>query len=160
MRAIYVADTEGVVALAAATTVKTIFGVIADSGHAIDLLAIGYSLDGVTASEKPVLVELCAMQFSTNAPGTNSTAVTIDSESGPRVAETFTAAKNWTAEPTGTITSLRPLDCDPYKFVYERDFAPDNSPDFAASQGFAVRMTIPSGGAAVNARVWARWARA
>lgn len=159
MRAIYVADTEGVVALAAATTAKTIFAVKADTGHALDLLGIAFSLDGVTASEKPVLVEFCSCTFATNAPGTNSTAVTIDSESGPRVPETFSAGKNWTAEPT-VITSLRPLDCDPYKFAYERDHPPDASPDFAVSEGFCVRMTIPSGGAAANARVWARWARA
>jgi hypothetical protein len=158
MRAIYVADTEGVVALAAATTAKTIFGVKADAGHAIDLLGLAFSLDGVAAAEKPVFVEFCYCTFGANPPGTASTAVTIDSEAGPRVAETMSAGKNWTTEPT-TITALRPLDCDPYKFYYEKDHPLGESPDGAAAEGFAIRMTIPSGGAAVNARVWARWAR-
>ena len=158
MRAIYEADTEGVVALAAAGTAKSIFGVKADAGHAIDLQAIGFTLDGVTASEKPILVELCACTFATNAPGTASTAVTIDTAAGPRVAETFAAGKTWTTEPT-VVTVLKPLDHDPYKFILDRDFPDNMNYDFAVAEGFVIRMTIPSGGAAVNARCWARWAR-
>lgn|SRR5262245_16689271 len=158
MRAIYVADTEGVVALAAAGTAKSIFGILGDAGHGIDLLGMGFSLDGVTASEKPVLVELCHCTFATQPPGTASTAVTVDQEAGRVVAETFSAAKNWTTEPT-VLTVLRPLDCDPYKFYYEKDHPLGESPDTDAADGFVVRMTIPSGGAAVNARAWMRWAR-
>jgi len=158
MRAIYVADTEGVVAAAAAATAKSIFGVKADAGHAIDLLGLMIAMDGVTASEKPVLIELCSCTFATNAPGTNSTAVTVDQESGPRIAETFAAAKNWTAEPTALVV-LRPGDMDPYKFYYEKDHPLGESPDFAVAEGFVIRATVPSGGAAVNYRVWSRWAR-
>ena len=158
MRAIYVADTEGVVASAAATTAKTVFGVKGDAGHGIDLLGLAFSMDGITAAEKPVLVEFCYITFATNAPGTNSTTVTIDSESGPRIAETFSAGKNWTTEPT-VVTVLRPMDYDPYKFVYERVYDQFDSPDFPAAEGFGIRCTVPSGGAAVNYRVWARWAR-
>lgn len=158
MRTIYVADTEGIVALAAATTAKTIWGVLGDAGHGIDLLGLAFSLDGVTASEKPVLVELCHCTFAANPPGTASTAVTIKTEAGRQVAETFSAAKNWTTEPT-VMTALRPLDCDPYKFYYEKDNPLGESPDTDAADGFAIRMTIPSGGAAVNARIYARWAR-
>jgi hypothetical protein len=158
MRAIYVADTEGVVALAAAATAKTIFGIKADAGHAIDLLGLAFSLDGIAAAEKPVLVEFCYCTFGANPPGTASTAVTVDQEAGRANAETFAVAKNWTTEPT-TINPLRPLDCDPYKFYYEKDHPLGESPDSAVAEGFAIRMTIPSGGAAVNARVWARWAR-
>jgi hypothetical protein len=158
VRAIYVADTEGAVALAAAGTAKTVFGVKADAGHAIDLLGLGFSLDGVAASEKPVLIEFAACTFATNAPGTASTAVTVDQEAGPRIAETFAAGKNWTTEPT-VVTPYRPLDYDPNKLFYERDHPLGESPDFAVAEGFVLRMTIPSGGAAVNARCWAKWAR-
>ena len=158
MRAIYVCDTEGKVAGAAATTAKTVFGIKGDAGHGIDLLGLGFALDGVSASEAPVLIEFCYCTWATNAPGTNSTAVTVDQESGPRIAETFSAGKNWTTEPT-VLTALRPLDYDPNKLIYERDHPLGESPDSAAAEGFALRMTIPSGGAAVNIRAWAKWAR-
>lgn len=164
MRAIYVADTEGAVAVANATT-KTVFGVKADTGHAIDLLSLAFSLDQATPTpaDKSILVEFCACTFATNAPGTNSTTLSEGSagilqESGPRITETFSAAKNWTAEPT-VVTSLRPIDCDPYKFTYERDHPLGESPDFAADQGFVLRVVNPSGNQSVNIRVWARWAR-
>jgi hypothetical protein len=159
MRAIYVADTEGVVAVAAASTV-VVFGVKADAGHAIDLLGLAFSIDQATptATDKGVLVELCACTFATNAPGTNSTAVTVDTEAGPRVAETFAAAKTWTALPT-VVNALRPFDCDPYKFTYERDFPLGESPDFATAEGFCLRVTNPSGNQSVNVRAYTRWSR-
>jgi hypothetical protein len=159
MRAIYVADSEGAVSVAANTT-KTVFGVQADSGHAIDLLSIAFSVDQATptASDKSVLIEFAAVTYATNAPGTNSTAVTIDQESGPRITETFAAGKNWTTEPT-VYTVLRPFDVDPYKFTYERDHPLGEGPDFAANQGFALRVTNPTGNQSVNVRAWAKWAR-
>jgi hypothetical protein len=159
MRAIYAADSEGVVAVAAAST-KTVFGVKADAGHAIDLLFLFFSIDQATptATDKAVFVEFCAITFATNAPGTNSTAVTIDSYAGPRVAETFAGGKNWTAEPT-VVTALDPFDADPYKFTYREGFPLGESPDFAAAEGFGIRVTNPSGNQSVNVRAGARWAR-
>lgn len=158
MRATYQADTEAVFALAAAATAKTVFGVKADAGHGIDLLKWWFSLDGVVASEKPILVELCELTWATNAPGTNSTAVSVDQFAGPTLAETFAAARNWTAEPT-MITPLEAFDFDPYKGFYSYDFPLGDSPDSLAGEGFCIRMTIPAGGAAVNARAGMRWAR-
>lgn len=159
MRAIYSADTEGVVAVAAAAS-TVVFGVKGDSGHAIDLLGLGYSVDQATptATDKAVFVELLAVTFATNAPGTNSTAVTVDQRSGPRIAETFAAAKTWTAAPT-VITVLDGLDVDPYKFTYREDHPFGESPDFAVAEGFALRVTNPTGNQSVNVRAWARWAR-
>jgi hypothetical protein len=159
VRAIYVADSEGVVAVAAAAT-KTVFAVKADSGHALDLLGLGFTVDQATptATDKAVLVEFCAVTFATNAPGTNSSAVTVDQEAGPRIAETFAAGKNWTTEPT-VVNPLRPFDCDPYKFTYERDHPLGESPDFALAEGFCIRVTNPSGNQSVNVRAWARWSR-
>ncbi len=159
MRAIYVADTEGQVSVSANTT-KTVFGVKADSGHALDLLTIAWSMDQATATagDKAVLVEFCACTWATNAPGTNSTAVTIDQESGPRIAETFAAGKTWTTEPTA-ITVLRPIDADPYKLLYERDHPLGEGPDFAVAEGFCLRITNPTGNQTVNVRAFAKWAR-
>jgi hypothetical protein len=158
-RAIYTADTEGVVAVAAAAT-KTVFGVKADTGHAIDLLSLKFSLDQATptASDKSVLVELCAVTFATNAPGTTSTAVAADQAGGPRIAETFSPGKNWTTEPT-VVTSLEPFDADPYKFTYGEHYPFGENYDFSLAEGFALRITNPSGNQSVNVRVWAKWAR-
>lgn len=159
MRAIYVADSEGAVSVAAAAT-KSVFGVKADAGHAIDLMSLAFSVDQATptASDKSVLIEFCAVTFATNAPGTASTAVAVDQESGPRVTETFAAGKNWTTEPT-VVTALRPFDVDPYKFTYERDHPWGETPDFAAAEGFVIRVTNPTGNQSVNVRAWAKWAR-
>lgn len=159
MRAIYVADSEGVVAVAANTT-KTVFGVKADTGHAIDLLGLAFSIDQATptAGDKMVLVEFCYLTWATNAPGTNSTAVTVDQESGPRITETFSAGKTWTTEPT-VVNPLRPFDCDPYKFTYDRDYPLGEGPDSAAVEGFAIRVTNPTGNQSVNVRAVMRWAR-
>lgn len=158
MRAIYAANTEAVVALAAATTAKTIFGVKGDAGHGIDLYRWWFNFDGVVGSEKPILIELCECSWATNAPGTNSTTVTVNQVAGPTLAETFAAGRNWTAEPT-TLTPIESFDYDPYKGYWSYDFPLGDSPDSAVAEGFAIRMTIPTGGAAVNARVGMRWGR-
>lgn len=152
MRSIYEAHTEADVGF---TTVESVFGVKADSGHAIDLLALAFSLDGVTAADAPVLVELCTATFATNAPGTNSTAVTVHNTSGPRIAETFSAAREWTAAPT-VLVAVKVLEYDPYKMIMDNAFPLGEGYDFALAEGFVVRMTAA---ATVNARVHARWAR-
>lgn len=159
MRAIYLSDTEGAVAVAAAAT-KTVFAIKGDAGVGIDLLGLAFSLDQATptASDKSVLVELCYCTFATNAPGTNSTATTVDQKAGPRITETFSAGKNWTAEPT-VITSLEPFDADPYKFTYRADEPLGDSADSAAGEGFALRVTNPTGNQSVNVRAWAKFAR-
>jgi hypothetical protein len=157
MRAIYAANVESVVALVAAT-VKTVFGVKGDAGHGIDLLKWWFNFDGVSGSEKPVLVELCECTWATNAPGTASTAVTINQAAGPTLAETFAAARNWTTEPT-TLTAIESFDYDPYKGFWSYDFPLGDSPDSAAAEGFAIRMTVPTGGANVNVRAGMRWSR-
>ena len=152
MRSIYEAHTEADVGF---TTVESVFGVKADAGHAIDLLALSFSLDGVTAADSPVLVELCTATFATNAPGTNSTAVTVHNTSGPRITETFAAAREWTAAPT-VLVSVIALEFDPYKMIVKESFPLGEGYDFPVAEGFVVRMTAA---AAVNTRVHARWAR-
>lgn len=161
MRAIYMAETEAVVAVSNNSTAKTVFGIKGDSGHGIDLSAYGFTIDqaAVAASDKAVLVEFCACTWGANAPGTNSTAVTVDNPAGPRITETFAAGRNWTTEPT-TITVLQSDDCDPYKYRFAESFPLGETPDSAAAEGFCWRFTNPSGNAqSVNVRVWAKWGR-
>jgi len=158
-QALYNANSEGAVALAAAGTVKTVFGVRGDSGVAVLLKEVWFSFDGVTASEKPILVELCYATWATNPPGTASTGVSIYQSQGRTVAETFSAAKNWTTEPTVLTTVLEQFDYDPTKGMYRYAYSLGDEYDSAAAEGFALRMTIPAAGAAVNARVGMRFGR-
>jgi hypothetical protein len=160
MRAIYMADTEGVVAVAGNSTAMVVFGVKADSGHAIDLLGISFSIDQATptATDKSVFVELCSITYATNAPGTNSTAVGVDQSAGPRIAETFAAGKTWTTAPT-VITVLDAFDCDPYKFTYRENYPLGESPDFGLAEGLGLRVTNPTGNSSINVRAGARWSR-
>jgi hypothetical protein len=74
------------------------------------------------------------------------------------VTETFSAAKNWTAEPT-VVTVL-------HRAIATRTSSPTSattrlreSPDFAAAKVFVFRVTNPPGNQSVNVRAWTRWAR-
>src|SRR6266496_4328001 len=103
----YDAQTEANVALVA-TTAKTILGVNAPAQFGVDLRGFEISFDGVTNTDKPVLVEICQCTFATNPPGTASTANTIQQIYGRTIVAGFTGAYNWTAEPT-VITAVKVL---------------------------------------------------
>jgi hypothetical protein len=150
MKTGYSCNTEAAVALAAATA-KTVLGVKGNAAFGVDLLGLSISFDGVTASAVGVLVEICYATWATNAPGTNSTSVTVDTSYGRAVASGVTAARAWTAEPT-VLTPLKELLVSPNgtangPFVY--DFPRDRTPDSAVAEGFAIRCTAP---AIVNVR--------
>lgn len=144
-------ETEGAIALAAATA-KTILSVTAPASHGVDLTAWSISLDGITASALPVLVEIC--QFTAATAGT-STAATVDIRYGRSITWSGSAAKNYTVEPT-VVTPWATIWLDPYKTHYGRDYALAQTPDSPASQGFLIRCTAP---AAVNARAIMRFER-
>jgi hypothetical protein len=151
----YITSTEGAVALSAATA-KSILGVSAPASFGVDLLGFSVSFDGVTASAVPVLIELCYATFATNGPGTNSTSTTVDQAYGRTITVGFTAAKNWTTEPT-VLTPLREWLLTPAGGTIIYDWAFAQGPDSAASQGFVIRCNAP---AAVNVRADLRVERA
>lgn len=157
MRAIYSADTSTTPVSVTANTTKTVFGVEADAGHAVDLMYLAFSLDQATptAGDKQVLVLLQQATFATNPPGTASTAGTVDQVAGPRIAETFAVATNWTTEPT-VLTPISSLRYDPYKLTYEN---PQMDLDFGIADGFVVTIFNPTGNQTVNVDIIARWAR-
>lgn len=160
-RAIYVADSQGLVTVASDGTPVSVFGIKGDAGHGIDLQHLGFSVKQTvpTATEDAIYIEFCAATFATNAPGTNSTAVTVDQRSGPRIAETFAVAKTWTAEPT-VLTPLDPFEVDPYKFTYSVPEPLLEGADSAAGEGFVLRVTNPAANTQdVLLRIWARWSR-
>lgn len=139
--------TGGVVALTAATA-KSVLGARAHANSALDLQRLRVSFDGVTASAVPVLVELCAATFATNAPGTNSTSVTPVLNYGRSTTAGWTAAKNWTAEPT-VLTVVKELLLTPNGGLIMYDFPLGQTPDSPLNEGFVLRCTAP---ATVNVR--------
>lgn len=143
----YSAATAGGVGLGAGVAESAI-GVMAPATFGVDFKKFRVSYDGVTASAVPVLIELCYSTFVTNAPGTASTTITVQQAYGRPIVAGFTAAKNWTTEPTA-LTVLEEFLLDPNKGVVFYDFPLGDTPDSAVSNGFVLRMTAP---AAVNVR--------
>lgn len=146
----YSITTEGAVALSSGVA-KTILGVksgATTANHGVDWLKYRVGFDGVTASAVPVLVELCTATFATNAPGTNSTSVTIVTDYGRHASTGFSAAKTWTTEPT-TLVALDSFLLTPNGGTILYDWPLGTSPDSPLGEGFAIRCTAPAG---VNVR--------
>lgn len=144
MKAGYSASTEGAVALAAATA-KSVLAVTAPAQFGCDLKKFRVGFDGVSASAVPVLIELCRSTFAT--AGT-STAATVDQVYGRAVTAGFTAAKNYTAEPT-VLTPIEEFLLTPAGGLVFYDFPLGDTPDCDVSNGFVLRCNAP---AAVNVR--------
>ena len=143
----YTITTGGTVALVTATA-KSILGVTAPSSFGVDLTHYELAFDGTLATAQPVLVEICYATFATNPPATNSTAVTVTQTYGRSITAGFTAAKNWTTEPT-VLTPLREHLLTPFGGVEIYDFPLGTSLDSSVSQGLVIRCNAPAG---VNVR--------
>lgn len=143
----YSVTTGGTVALSAATA-KTILGVKAHANSGLQLKKLQLSFDGITTGKVGVLVELGYCTFATNSPGTNSTSVTPLQAYGRVLTAGFTAAKNWTSEPT-TITVIDELLLTPNAGLIVIQNPLGQEPDTALGEGLVIRCTAPD---AVNAR--------
>jgi hypothetical protein len=129
------------------TVAKSVIGVLAPGQFGVDLTKCRISFDGATSTAVPVRVELCYATFATNPPGTNSTTITPQQVYGRTITAGFTAASNWTAEPTVlTVIDAWTLAAYGGTVIYDIPFG--STPDSAVSQGFTLRCTAP---AAVNA---------
>lgn len=151
----YDASTEANVALVA-TTAKTILGVNAPAQFGVDLRGFEIAFDGVTNTDKPVLVEVCQCTFATNPPGTNSTTATVQQVYGRAITAGFTAAYAWTTEPT-VITVVKTILLTPNGGTYDYDWPLGETFDNDVSKGFAIRCTAPTSN--VNARSTLRFER-
>jgi hypothetical protein len=140
----YVATAAAAVALVAATA-KTTIGVQSPAQFGCDLQGFSFVFDGVTAGNVIVSCELCRATFATNAPGTNSTTITIAQEYGPTIVAGFTAASAWTAgnEPT-VLTPIWRFGLDPNKGFILIERPPGRSWDTPVSNGLALRMNAPN----------------
>ena len=131
------------VALSAATA-KSVIGVAAASSFGVDLKKLRCSFNGVTAADTPVLVQVCYATFATNAPGTASTSITPVQVYGRAITAGFTAARNWTTEPT-VLTVLDEWDLTPCGGTVLYDLPLGDTFDSAVSEGFVVRCTAAAG---------------
>lgn len=102
MSAGYVIDTNGDVALAAATA-KTVLSAINAANGLIRIPELSVSFDGTSSTAEPVTVELCS---STEATAGTGTAHTIVQCRGAARTAQFTAKRAFTAEPT-VLTVLK-----------------------------------------------------
>lgn len=135
-RATFSAPTPDAVVLTAATA-KTVLGWQAPEEHGLSWLGFEASLNGVTSTEAPVLVELCRCTFAT--AGTSS-AVTEAQESGRSVAIPGSAFYNFTAEPT-VITPVRNFFLTPVGGLAIVSFDEGEGWDCDAGEGFVIRLT-------------------
>lgn len=147
MKAGYSVSTLAAVALSAATA-KSILTVLAPAQFGIDLRQLRIAFDGVTASNVPVLVELCQNTLATNSTvGTgNTTAGTPTQVYGRAITAGFTAFYNSTSEPT-VLTPYDRWTITPNGGVLVYDYPADRTPDSPVSAGLTIRCTAP---AAVN----------
>jgi hypothetical protein len=133
--------TGGAVSLSASTA-KSVLGIQAPDEFGLDLKKIWWGFTGVTASEAPVVCELCYATFATNAAGTNSTAITSSVRQlyGRTIAHGIVAGKTWTTEPT-VLTVLTEIPLTPNGGSVLYDFPLGDSPDCQPGEGFVLRFT-------------------
>lgn len=147
----YTASTGGQVALVAATA-KSILAVIAPAQFGIDLRSVEIGFDGVTASNAPVLVEICS---STQAAAGTSTGGTVNQVYGRAITAGFTSQKNYSAEPT-VLTTIDEFSLSPNAGLIIRDWPLGEGFDQDVSKAFIIRCTAPAG---VNARATMKFER-
>jgi hypothetical protein len=158
MKAGYTVSTSAAAGLTA-TTAKTILFVTAPAQFGVDLRGFTVSFDGVTNTDKPVLVELCTNTAATNStPGTNNTNenANIVQVYGRSIVAGFIAGSNCTTEPTVLVQWQQWLET-PNGGTVIFDLDSFGTPDNDVSKGFAIRCTAPT--SPVNARATMRFER-
>ena len=127
-----------------ATVAKTVVGANAPAGFGLDWTSYEIAFDGVSATNPPVLVELCTCTFATNPPGTASTTSGPTQEDGRAIAAGATGAYAWTTEPT-VVTPFDNFTLTPNGGTIIRDIQQGRTPDSAVSTGFCIRCTASVG---------------
>jgi hypothetical protein len=137
------AHTEGEVGLAGAGTVKSILGVAGNANFGVVLKELWVDFDGLTSSNNTVKLAIARCTFATNAPGTNSTTVTVKQSNGRHAATGFAAGKSWTAEPTVIETvAEEEFSLDPNKGLFRYPWPLGDEPDSALGEGWLLRALI------------------
>lgn len=140
MAAGYSVETNGAIALVAATT-KTVMNVINSATGLFRIVELAVAFDGVSSTAIPVLVELCK---STQAAAGTGTSHTIIQVRGPVRTVQATALRNYSAEPT-VLTTVKRWLIHPQTGItvfYPLGREPEQ---LAASNAYAIRCTAPAG---------------
>lgn len=145
-------DAPGAASPLAAGTARTVISVTAPAQFGANWIGYEISFDGATSTATPATIELCT--FTAAGAGT-STAVTIVNSAGQRVTTGFTAATNYTVEPT-VLAPFKTFYLPVYGGTGIVQFTPNQEPDSPVSNGFAIRVTAP---AIVNCRGSMRFTR-
>jgi len=146
MKSGYKCHTEGEVALAAAGTTLNVLGVAGNANFGICLKELWFDFDGTTATNNTVRLMLARCTFATNAPGTNSTSVTVKQSYGRHAGTGFAAAKNWTAAPTVIETvAEEEFRLDPNKGMFRYPWPLGEEPDSALGEGWLLRALVETG---------------
>lgn len=154
----YSVSTSADVALVAATA-KTVLCVLSPATFGVDLRGFEIAFDGVTTTDKPVLVEICTNTSATNSvPGTGNTNenANIVQIYGRAVTTGFISGSGCTSEPT-VLVQWKLLRLTPNGGTYDYDWPLGETPDNDLSKGFAIRCTAPT--SAVNVRASVRFER-
>jgi hypothetical protein len=134
-RAIYSATAGAAVALVAGVA-KTALGIITPAQFGADARKLRIGFDGVTSTDKAVLVELVAY----TADGTG-TAATVNQTGGRTITPGFTAKYNYSVEPTGGSV-LDAFTLTPIGGTVLIELGDDI--DVGASAVLGVRLTAPT----------------
>ena len=140
MPAGYTVETNGDIALTAATA-KTILSAINAANGLIRIVELSVSFDGTSSSAEPVTVELCS---STQATAGTSTSHTIAQVRGPTRTPQFTAARNYTAEPT-TLTVLKRWLVHPQTGITVPSPLGRETEQVTTADALCLRLTAPAG---------------
>lgn len=154
----YSVSTSADVALVA-TTAKTVLAVLAPAQYGVDLRGFEIAFDGITTTDKPVLIEICSLTGASNStPGTANTSenANITQLYGRSVVTGFIAFSGSTSEPTVEVP-VKILRVTPNGGTYDYDWPLGETPDNDVSKGFAIRCTAPT--SAVNVRASVRFER-
>jgi len=147
MKAGYSALVGAAVALVAATA-KTVVTVITPAQFGADLTKLRVGFDGITATDKAVLVEL----VSYTADGTG-TAGTVTQVYGRTITAGFTSKYNYTVEPTGP-TVLDRWSLTPIGGLVMFDLPLGSTPDIGVSAVLGLRCTAPTSAVNFNGGMW------
>ena len=136
---IYTVNIPSDITLAAATP-KTILAAINSANGVIKLVEWSVSFSGTSATDTPVLIDLCAV--STTTAGT-ATAHTPVQKKGPSRTAQFTAKRDFTVEPTA-VAVLNSWRCHPQSGMvvqYPLGREPDQ---WVGSYSLTLRVTAPA----------------
>ncbi len=127
------------VALAAATA-KTVMLLITPANIGLQLKRFTVSLNSVTPTEAPGLIEIVRSSLA-GAGTTTSATANIVQNYGRAITHSFTAGENYTAEPT-TLTLVRKFLLSPVSSTFAYDYPLGTEPDIGASSGLGIRCTF------------------